>query len=383
MRRSVVHLTAVHRAFDPRIFYKECRTLARAGYDVTLVAPAEYRNMTRDQVRVIGVAPARSRWQRPRVWWFLLRQAVRQRPTVVHLHDPELLLMAPCLRGILGSSVSIVYDVHEYVVDSVAQKTWIPDRWRGIVARLVQITERALGHFVDGLVFAVEEQAPLYAGWRAAGTVIHNYPELSAFADARPVPELPPDRFRLIYIGSLYARRGIMTMLEALSLLKERVPEVLLVLGGAFDSQDFRRECEAFVSAHGLNDHLLLLGWIDHTKVKDYLASADVAWLPALLGPQYQRRSISTKQLECMVAGLPIVAGDHPHLRSFIEEAECGLLVDASDPAAHAEAILWLYQHPTERREMGARGRQLVQTRYNWEIEAEKLLEFYEEIVRV
>lgn len=382
MTRPVVHLTAVHRPFDPRIFYKECRALARAGYDVNLVAPADL-NTERNQIRVIGVPPVRSRWQRPRVWWLLVRQAVRLRPSVIHFHDPELLLIAPCLRGMLGRSVPIVYDIHEYVVDSIAQKTWIPHRWRGAVARIVDIAEQSLGHFVDGLVFAVEEQAPLYAGWRGVQTVIHNYPELSAFADPRPVADLPPDRFRLIYIGSLYARRGIMTMLEALNLVKERAPEVLLVLGGAFDSEEFRRECEAFIADHGLGEHLVLLDWIDHARVKDYLASADVAWLPGLTGPQYQRRSISTKQLECMAAGLPIVAGDHPHLRSFIEEAECGLLVEATDPAAHAEAILWLYHHPIERQEMGARGRQLVQARYNWEIEAKKLLEFYEQILHL
>lgn len=377
MHVQVCVLTSVHQPFDQRIFFKEARSLAQAGHNVTLIAPAGFTREVRDGVEVLGLPRPRSRWGRPRLWLDLLSRVIHLDPDLIHMHDPELLLLAPILRLALGRRVSFVYDVHEYFVDSIAHKVWIPARLRPLVAWLAGWLERALGHTVDGLVLVVEDQLPFYSGWRADKIVVHNYPDLATFAGATPLPAFPADRFRLVYIGSLYARRGILTMLEAMAQVVSQAPETLLILGGAFESNEFRVRVESFIAEHALQPHVVVLGWIDHGRVKDYLASSDVAWLPGLQVQQYQRRGICTKLLESMLMGLPIVTSDHPHRRSFIDEADCGFAVSADDPAAHAEAILWLYHHPEEQRAMGERGRRLALEKYTWEVEASTLLAFY------
>ena len=382
MGPRVCVLTSVHKPNSNRIFYRQCRTLARAGYEVTLIGPATYVEEIRDGVRVLGVPPPSSRWHRPRTWVALLRQAVRLQPDVVHFHDPELLAIVPLLRLSLGRGVRIVYDVHEYVIDSIAHKVWIPASLRDPTAWLAGRVEGTLGRAVDGLVLVVEEQGPLYQNWAADRAIVHNYPEAAAFADPIPLPEFPADRFRLIYLGSLYARRGIMTMLQALSLVVREVPETLLILGGAFETESFRAQVEAYIAEHDLDRHVVFLDWVEHSHLKNYLASADVAWLPGLWVKQYQRRSISTKLLECMLMGLPIVSSDHPHRRQFISEAQCGFSVTADDPHAHAQAILQLQRDRGERQAMGERARELILRKYTWETEAEVLLAYYERLLR-
>ena len=55
----------------------------------------------------------------------------------------------------------------------------------------------------------------------------------------------------------------------------------------------------------------------------------------------------------------------------------CGLVVDPFDSGAISEAMIWLLNHSEEAEAMGQRGRDAVVAHYNWEQEAEELLELY------
>ena len=52
---KICHVTSVHPREDVRIFHKECVSLAKAGYDVTLVQHGD--NYEKDGVHLSGFAP--------------------------------------------------------------------------------------------------------------------------------------------------------------------------------------------------------------------------------------------------------------------------------------------------------------------------------------
>lgn len=350
-----------------------------AGYQVTLIAPVNRECQKKNGVTVLGVPRSTNRRERPLVWWRLFRLARRLQPDVIHFHDPELLLLVPLFRTLMGKSVKIVYDVHEYFVDSLASKYWIP-AWLRPAARLAGgFFERLLVRGVQGIICAVEGQMALYESFKGPITVVQNLPFAQLFEGARPHPVLDVEGFKLVYVGLILPERGIDVLLEAMRLVHQLgSDDIYLFLIGPETSAAYMQEVQLFLETHDLVEQVHWLGYIPHDQLKHYLAAADVGMAPGLLTRQYRNPGIATKLFEYMLCGLPIVSADHPHRRRYIEESNCGLVVAPEDAAAHAESILWLRKHTEQAQAMGQRGQEAVLECYIWEQEQHKLLAFYE-----
>ena len=370
MHTRVCVLTSVHRPFDGRIFHRECKTLAQAGYQVTLIVPADLKQQHRDGITILGIPRPTSRIQRPLVWWRLFRLTRRLRPDAIHLHDPELLLLVPLLRLTLGQRVKIIYDSHEYFADSVAGKYWIHPWLRPLVSVTVNGLERLLVRGVQGVICVVEGQKRLYDSFGGPMAIVRNLPFATLFEGAEPHPLLDVDGFKLIYVGLILPKRGINVLMDAMRLLREQGhTDVHLFLIGPDTSPAYIQEILTFAQTHQLANQVRWLGYVPHDQLKHYLANADASVAPGLHTRQYKNQSIATKLFEYMLSGLPIVSADHSQWRLYIEESHCGLVVPPQDASAHAEAILWLRDHPQEARTMGQRGQAMVLDHYTWEQE--------------
>src|SRR5690242_12790488 len=96
---KAVHLTSVHPRYDTRIFLKECRSLAAAGHNVTLVVADGNGSEERDGVHILDVGKPRGRASRMlQTVNAVYQAAVKLRANVYHLHDPELLRIAGRLQ---------------------------------------------------------------------------------------------------------------------------------------------------------------------------------------------------------------------------------------------------------------------------------------------
>jgi len=367
---KVVHLTSVHQPFDTRVFYKECKTLVKAGYDVALIAPCEQDELI-DGVKIRAVPTPKSRLKRiTSTTWQAYKAALNEDAHIYHLHDPELILAGLLLKF---HGKRVIRDVHEDLPRQIFNKHWIPQRLRGLIGQIANIVETISALGFDLIIVATPKIAKRFPKKRTV--IVQNFPIIDEVVNSGGLPYSAREPL-MAYAGGISVIRGAREMVAAMALLPKSF-KARLVLAGIFDPLDL----EADISKIQGWEKVEFLGWQTRDGIRDLLSKAMLGLVLFHPAPNHKEAQ-PNKLFEYMSAGIPVIASDFPLWREIIEEVGCGLLVDPLDPQAIADAIQFLLEHPEEAEAMGKRGYKAVCTLYNWDTEARKMLEFYEKITR-
>lgn len=370
-------LSSVHIALDNRVFYRQARTLERAGYQVTLIAIHD-RDEVKDGISILGL-PRLARWRRPLLWLRMLRLALATRADLYLFHDPELLLAAPWLR--LLASRPAVYDVHEAYPEFIQVKDYLPPWVRYPIAWAFRWAEPLLARLQSGLLFADDQIAATFGHVNRPKATLFNFPAESFVLDAIAATQGLDRREPIVlYLGGLERNRGSSLMVEAFARVCKDVPGARLVIVGHLVPPELEQEVKTHAARLGIGQSLTLAGRVPFEAIGDYLCQAAVGWIPWQPVPKNQM-NIPTKLFEYMAYGLPVVSSDLRSTRAFLSEGGHGLLVPANDPEAHARAILKLLRDPDGASAMGHQGQALVRSRYHWGHMEPRLLGVIETLV--
>ncbi len=181
---------------------------------------------------------------------------------------------------------------------------------------------------------------------------------------------LPTDKKIAVYAGSLFAWKGIYTLVDAAKLL----PEIyFLIVGGdrRGDEDDVRR----YLAEKNIGN-ATITGYIrSEETIRDYLSAANVLLLPNTAKDKVSLVYTSPLKLfSYMAARRPIVASDLPSLREILDEHN-SVLVKPDDAQALAEGIKKILGNPITADLMSEAAFRDVK-QYTWEKRAEHILEF-------
>lgn len=369
MFKRICHLTSVHPSFDTRIFHKECRTLAEAGCQVTLVAPHS-RNETIQQIQIVAVPNTARRLRRMTATTFQVYCHARKlNADLYHFHDPELIPVGLLLHA---HGHKVIYDIHEDVPRDIMSKYWLPSVIRRPTAWIMSAVERIGAQVFDAIVPATPRIAERFPAHKTV--VVQNFPILSELVAPAPLPyrQRAP---AFAYVGSITETRGAQEMVQALDHL-DKSTHARLELAGNYSPAKLETELQALPGWDRVNFH----GFASRPQVAKLLGGVR-AGLVVLHPTRCYPESYPVKMFEYMATGLPVIASDFPLWRQIIETAGCGLLVDPLAPEAIAAAMQWILDNPEEAEAMGRRGRKAVEETYNWEKESVKLLTLYERLL--
>jgi glycosyltransferase involved in cell wall biosynthesis len=353
---QVLHVSTAHPPYDTRIFEREALGLVERGCRVDLainVARSDVRNGVR--VHPLG-AHGGGRWRRiPRI--FRAISYVVHRYDIIHVHDPELLVLA--FFALLFRR-NVVYDVHEYYYLRLLERSeglgWIPVPLRTAAAAAYRAVERFIIPRIAGVVVVTSEMADAYRPLAKTDriAVVRNYPNISreqrseAMESARPI-----ERPYIISTGGTSYLRCFHVLVEAVEMLRRKnIDSPVVVLGEATlggYAQEERQALLARAKACGIElpgrkPYIEMLRWVAH-------ACAGVA---TYAYSQNAERGYPTKLFEYFCFGVPAIASDFGNTGRLTREHDAGITVpwDAAD--RYADAMDLLLKNETVRAQKSA-----------------------------
>lgn len=362
-RFQIVHFSTVHPPDDIRIFFKECISLAKAGFSVTLVARGEGSTNLVHGVTCRTVKIPQNRALRMTVGQLRMMAAlVTLRGDLFHFHDPELMPAALALR-LMGRRV--VFDSHEHVAKDLGEKPWLSGLGRWVAGLCGRALEWVAAYSMSGIVITTPGMQRAYA--RGQTVLVRNLPKLEEF---RELPAWEQRRPIVCYVGLVNELRGS----RQIARLATRTSARIVVAGRLPDDERRKLQQERgwrLVEYRGV---------LDRSQIVSLLSEAQVG-LAILLPRRNVDDSIPTKLLEYLAAGIPVIASDFPSWRALSQGIDCVTFVDPLDEDALARSVNALLGNPARMQVMGRLGRELVLKRFVWEREFDTLLSFYSSLL--
>lgn len=388
-----MHIAYIHQYFSTHEgttgtrSYEMSRRLIAAGHRVTMVcgvsdnSPAILRGNRRvnelevDGIRVLCVTEPYSNKMGPLRRIMAFGRFAREATRIVSRLDADLVFATstPLTVGIPGMKaarrlgVPFVFEVRDLwpeipIAIGVVRNPLLKWHLRRMERRIYFAAERIIA-LAPGIRDGIRSTG--YPAERIA--VIPNGCDLDLF---RPGPGAlddprfgPPEDFRLVFTGAHGLANGLDAVLDAAAELKRRgergIRFVFIGKGGQRPRLMERSRRE------GLDRMVSWVESIPKAELARVLPGMGAGLMVLKNLPAFYYGTSPNKFFDYIACGLPVLNNYPGWLADMIQEHRCGVVVPPENPAAFADAAVWLRDHPNERKEMALRARQLAEAQFS------------------
>jgi len=164
----------------------------------------------------------------------------------------------------------------------------------------------------------------------------------------------------ILFVGVLRESKGILILLHATGILRERGLNIRLKIIGKFVSEQFRKIVFEKIALYELGKHVTFPGVLIGDEKREVFANADIFCFPSF----FEAETFGLVVLEAMQFALPVVATRWSGIPDLVLDGETGYLVPVKDSKALAEKLEILIKHPMKAKQMGQKGRDLYLQKY-------------------
>ena len=176
------------------------------------------------------------------------------------------------------------------------------------------------------------------------------------------------DKINILCVGRLDTPKDPLTLLVAARLVIQQHPEAHFTLVG---DGELYEQCREYIQKHQLESNVNMTGWLN--DVTDYYQTYDIFALSSIY------ESFGLIFLEAGYYHLPTVATNVEGIPEVVADGETGLLCNPRDPETLAKNIVYLIEHPEERKRIGDNAYNRVTTLFTSEKMVQAYKKLYEE----
>lgn len=198
-----------------------------------------------------------------------------------------------------------------------------------------------------------------------------------------PIPELvgepptPPTRPRILFVGRLIERKGVEYLIKAFAMLRETIDADLWIVGSGFLLEELKEKAKASGAEHSIQ----FLTNVSNEEIAEIYRSSTVFVLPAIVDSKGDTEGLGVVLIEAMTFGLPVVASDVGGIPDVVVNDVTGLLVPEKDPAALSEALSRIIVDSELRIRLKHGASEHIAGNFTWNAVVNKLSILYDRVV--
>jgi glycosyltransferase involved in cell wall biosynthesis len=363
---------------------REARTLANNGYKVHIINVGSKNNKELPQNvpyainKVFGKGSPGKNYFKVLLSYIIfifhsLVLAFKAKADVYHAHD--LYAVIPAYLAARIGKAKYIFDAHELWEEK--RRHWFKELQKSIELRFAKKA--------DAIITVNEERSIIIEkelNLNKKPVVLRNVP---LFNPANKTDLLQKfiakkglvNKKIILYQGIIKPGRAYEKIINSAKLLNSEA--VIVFLGNAY-SDDYLNNLKE-LNASVASDKVFFHPFVQKEKLLSFTASADIG---LVLYENIGRNSYfcaSNKLYEYMLCGIPVIASRFPTLR-IVEENNIGICVDPVNPVEISEAINKLVEEKVLYNKFSENARILAIGQYNWNLESNKLIDAYKELLK-
>jgi glycosyltransferase involved in cell wall biosynthesis len=297
-----------------------------------------------------------------RAMLFLRKQQRKHPYDLVHVHNvPDFLVFAALFLKRQG--VPVVLDIHDLLPEFYASKFKISHD--SFLFRVLALVERWSASFANHVIIANHLWCDRFASRSASPakcSVVRNYPDLDVFVDLPRRERRNGVKLQLTYPGSLNLHQGLDIAIRAFARVADQMPEAEFHIYGEGPAKPSLIDLAKDLN---LQDRVIFHNFIATRDIARVMANTDIAIEPKRATSAFGNEALSTKILEFMAVGVPVIASK-TKIHAYYYDDSVIQYYENDDEASLAAGILRLGNDSILRERLVTNARNYVREN-NWD----------------